>query len=175
VHSIRYAALALSMSLAGCAETSATSSTVPAHPQSSGAPAYAGWSWRLTSLKDGGRTVQVPASIVSTVEFRDGPDELLADDTINTTYGHYVATSTGFRMTEASQSLVGWAGGDPVREATIHAVDAVYTGGADVGAVVSGDQLVLAKESTTLIYVRDRPVTGGPTYGASSSTSYARQ
>ena len=112
------------------------------------AAAYLGRQWRLVSLREGGKTVTVPASYGATVAFGDD-GSLLMSDSVNALSGPFTVTADGFSTHSMSSTAVGYAGRDPVRLAVVRAIDAIAfrADGVDqpvpVRAAVSGAQLLL--------------------------------
>ncbi len=98
----------------------------PLPPASPGvvSASYLNSHWRLTAVTDRRGTTAIPASIDAWLELAaDG--ELLASDDVNTITGHFTTTSTGFDVSDAVTTLVGYGGNDPVQLAAITGIGAV--------------------------------------------------
>ena len=98
-----------------------------------------------------GRKLDVPDSVVAT--FQVTPDgRFLASDSVNALSGAYTATRTGFTVTDATTTLVGYTGSDPTRLAVIAAMNAVLRPKGSVRAETTGSTLTLIAPSYQLSF-----------------------
>jgi hypothetical protein len=109
---------------------------------SSAIAAAVGHKWQLTQVTTNGRRVGVPGSLGATFQLTsDG--RFLASDSVNALSGTYVATPTGFRVTKAATTLVGYSGTDPTRLAVIAGMNGVLMHEGAVAANATGRTLTL--------------------------------
>jgi heat shock protein HslJ len=134
---------------------------------SSAVAAGVGHKWRLTTVTVTGRKVDVPDSIDATVQLTsDG--RFLASDSVNALSGTYTATRTGFTVTSAATTLVGYAGTDPTRLAVISSMGAALGHQAAIAAKTTGTTLTLDLANYQLTF---RDVGPAARYPAPSATS----
>jgi hypothetical protein len=108
-----------------------------------------------------GRKVDVPDSIDATFQLTsDG--RFLASDTVNGMSGTYTATRTGFIVTSAVSTLVGYAGADPTRLAVITSMAAVLRQGTAVAATTTGPTLTLNRTNYQLTFREVGPAVNPP-------------
>jgi hypothetical protein len=155
----------------------------PRAPAAGGAPAYAGYEWRVTSLQDRNGVLTVPPDIDATVAFtRDG--SLYGSDTVNNLSATYVPGDTAYRVDNPSTTLAGYAGSDPTRVRVIAAVNALFFSGSagapggpvqvTIAASVQGDTLTLRTTGTEIITVvleREEPPLATPTAQPSQTST----
>lgn len=109
---------------------------------SSAIAAVVGHKWRLTQVSAADRSVEVPESVDATFQLTsDG--RFLASDSVNALSGDYTANRTGFTVTNAATTLVGYGGTDPTRLAVIAAMNGVLLRAGAVAAKTAGTALTL--------------------------------
>jgi hypothetical protein len=176
------AVVILAIAVAVAVSVGRGSGSDPGTPAAGGAPAYAGYEWRVVSLQDRHGVLSVPPDIDATVAFgRDGA--LYGSDTVNSLSATYVPGDTAYTVENPSSTLVGYSGGDPTRVRVIAAVNALFFSGSagppggpvqvTIVAKVQGDSLTLRTTGTEIITVnldREQPPLATPT-AAPSETS----
>lgn len=72
-----------------------------------------GWRWKVTAVAEPSGRTSVPSSSTAEVDFT--PDgHVGGDDTVNGLYGRYHRIAGGYRVTDASSTLVGGTGPAPL-------------------------------------------------------------
>lgn len=144
------AAVLLIVVLAGCGSASAHS------PSASGPGAgYAGYKWAVVTISHDGTATPVAAKYAVYLQFT--PDgHFGANEPVNFHSGRYTLTPGGFTTSDVAQTLVGYAGRDPVVLLSVSAISAVGSG-APALASVSGNTLTVTAAGYTLIAHRDGP------------------
>jgi len=128
---------------------------------SSAVAAVVGHQWLLTQVTASGREVDVPGSVDATFQLTaDG--RFLASDSVNALSGTYTATRSGFTVTHAVTTLVGYAGADPTRLAVIAAMGAVLLREGAVGAKVTASVLTLTAAGYQLSFRAAGPAVSYP-------------
>jgi hypothetical protein len=135
--------MAILAMVAGCA-------SAPSSRTSAAAGQFVGFRWRIGEVQHGAKHVTIPAALHGYVAFaRD--HTLLADDSVNTYFGHYRAATDSFRPVQVGTTLVGYVGNDPARTSLIHAVEALTWSKVAVTAAVDGAHLRLSTAHYTII------------------------
>lgn len=108
-----------------------------------------------------GRSVDVPGSVDATFQLTaDG--RYLASDSVNALSGTYTAIGTGFRVTKAATTLVGYAGTDPARLAVIAGMNGVLLRQGAVAAQTTGRTLTLSAANYQLSFRNAGPAVSQP-------------
>ena len=121
--------------------------------QPAAAAGFAGYKWAVVSISHDGKTTPVPGKYRVYLQF--APDgHFGANDTVNYHSGRYRVTQGGFTTSGLSQTLVGYAGRDPV---VLLSVSAISAFGSHVRALagVSGSTLTVTVGSYTLTAQQD--------------------
>jgi hypothetical protein len=134
-----------------------------AHPGQGGFADVLGYRWQVTGLVDDAGALSVPDAHGAMIGYTHH-GYVLGDDSVNSIGAHYTATNDGYTVSDAATTLVGYAGGDPVRKRVIAAVNAMFFSIADsaeaapppveVSVRLDGDTLTLVSGDTTLTLTR---------------------
>ena len=154
------AAALLVIALAGCGSASA-------HSPSASQPGagFAGYKWAVVTISHAGTATPVPAKYAVYLQFT--PDgHFGANEPVNYHSGRYKITPGGFTTSDVAQTLVGYAGRDPVVLLSVSAISALGTG-APALASVSGSTLTVTVSGYTLTARRDGKQPNWPTTGPS--------
>jgi heat shock protein HslJ len=140
--------------VSGCADpvNQRSGSGIVSSPQTVGV----GRLWQLVQINHAGRTVAVPSTIDATLQLTsDG--QFLASDTVNATSGKYKRTASGFVVTFAATTLVGYGGSDPTRLSVIDAIRELTLSTNHVDATINGTHLTLTVAHDRLVFVDHGP------------------
>lgn len=85
-----------------------------------------GYRWDAATVHDAHGQFRVPTSFGTWIEFTRDKHQVLGSDSVNTLSGHLAPAPGGYQVTDASTTLVGYGGTDPIRQRTIAAVDAMF-------------------------------------------------
>lgn len=151
------------------AATGPSRETRPAAAPSSAAPAetgygtapYVGGPWHLAQVERAGARWAVPADLDATIEFTAAGDVRLFDS-VNTVFGRYTTTPTGFVTARSGSTLAAYDGSDDARRAVIAGVDAIAFGepghrsppSVPSQADLAGGRLVIRVAGFTLTFAR---------------------
>jgi hypothetical protein len=142
------AAVLLLVALAGCSSASAHS---PAASQPGAG--FAGYKWAVVTISHDGRATPVAVKYAVYLQFT--PDgHFGANEPVNYHSGRYELTPGGFTTSDVAQTLVGYAGRDPVVLLSVSAISAVGSGSPAL-ARVSGSTLTVTAGGYTLTARRD--------------------
>ena len=144
------AAALLVVVLAGCGSASA-------HSPSAVQPGagFAGYKWAVVSISHDGTAIPVAAKYAVYLQFT--PDgHFGANEPVNYHSGRYKLTPGGFTTSDVAQTLVGYAGRDPVILLSVSAISALGSG-APARASVTGSILTVTVSGYTLTARRDGP------------------
>lgn len=144
------AAVLLIVALAGCGSAAA-------HSPSASPPGsrFAGYKWAVVSISHDGTATPVAAKYAVYLQFT--PDgHFGANEPVNYHSGRYKLTPGGFTTSDVAQTLVGYAGHDPVVLLAQSAISALGTG-APAQASVSGATLTVTVSGYTLTARRAGP------------------
>ncbi len=83
--------------------------------------------WLLSSVEHGGTRLNVPGGLGASIEFT-APDKLVMSDGVNTLFGRFTPTATGFTASEMGATLVGYVGSDTTRLTVIDAMGSLAFG-----------------------------------------------
>jgi META domain len=106
--------------------------------------------WHVESITQDGQTTQVTANAWAT--FAD-TGRIRLFDTTNRIGGQYQVVKGGFAVREASTTLVGYFGDDPVRRHVMAAFKAMSNAG-PVAASVADDQLTVRAGEFRIVFRR---------------------
>jgi len=143
-------AVLLFVALAGCGSASA-------HSPSASQPGagFAGYKWAVVTISHAGTATPVAVKYAVYLQFT--PDgHFGANEPVNFHSGRYKLTPGGFTTSDVAQTLVGYAGRDPVVLLSVSAISAVGSGTPAL-ASVSGATLTVIVGGYTLIAHRDGP------------------
>ena len=152
------AAALLIVALAGCGSASA-----PSPSASAPGAGFAGYKWAVVTISHHGTATPVAAKYAVYLQFT--PDgHFGANEPVNYHSGRYKLTPGGFTTSDVAQTLVGYAGRDPVVLLSVSAISAVGSG-APALASVSGSTLTVTVGGYTLIAHRDGTQPNWPATG----------
>ncbi|OKI44022.1 META domain-containing protein [Micromonospora sp. CB01531] len=109
---------------------------------------FAGYKWAVVSISHGGKTTPVPGEYSVYLQFT--PDgHFGANEPVNYHSGNYQVTRGGFTTSDLGQTLVGYAGRDPVVLLSVSAISA-FDNEVRALANVNGSTLTVTVGSYTL-------------------------
>jgi hypothetical protein len=114
---------------------------------------FAGYKWSVVSISHNRKSTPVPGKYPVYLQFAPG-GHFGANEPVNHHSGSYRVTPGGFTTSGLSQTLVGYAGHDPVVLLSVSAISA-FGNGVRALADVRGDILTVAVGGYTLVAHRD--------------------